>query len=304
MNGDKATQTVGLIGWPVAHSVSPAMFNAAFAALGLNWHYESIPVPPKDLDRTLQTLRKRGLRGFNVTVPHKSAILPHLETIQPEAKTLGAVNTVTTVHEKTTYWEGANTDVEGFQHDLLAHIRPPRPGAQALVLGAGGAARAAVYVLARLGFQVLIASRNPARGLDLIRAVQAGLVQANPAHGKIESTQWRMQFRTLPFDRLGEVHSRVDLIVNCTPLGMWPNVDASPWPESVPLPLDAAVYDMVYRPARTLLLRQADAAGLNAIGGLGMLVRQGAAAFQRWTGQDAPYDIMLAAARQVLVDTE
>jgi shikimate dehydrogenase len=300
VSGDKATQEVGLIGWPVAHSVSPAMFDAAFAALGLNWTYEIFPIQPKDVRSGLQTLRERGLHGFNVTVPHKSAIIPYLNTILPEAKTLGAVNTVTAVHEKTTYWEGTNTDIDGFQHDLLAHIRPPRPGAQALVLGAGGAARAAVYVLARLGFQVLIASRNPAHGLDVIRAVQAGLMLANPARGQIESTQWRMQFRTLPFDRLHEIKNRVDLIVNCTPVGMWPHVDESPWPDKVPLPLDATVYDMVYRPARTRLLRQAEAAGLVGISGLGMLVRQGAAAFRRWTGLEAPYEIMFNAARQML----
>ncbi len=299
MSTAKAAKTVGLIGWPVEHSASPVMFNAAFEALGLNWRYEAFPVPPEKLERTLRDLHARGVLGFNVTVPHKQAILPHLDSILPEARAVGAVNTVTALADPTPIWQGTNTDILGFQRDLLIHLPDPRPGMLALILGAGGAAHAATYVLARLGFQIMIVSRTPGRGLELIRSIQSGLRLGDAEH-PIESTQWRMQIRTMTPDRLAELKTPIDLIVNCTPVGMWPNTEASPWPDGVPFPPTAFVYDMVYRPEQTLLVRQAQATGLNAVSGLGMLVQQGAAAFQRWTGTEAPIALMLDAARQVL----
>ncbi len=299
MRTGKAARTVGLIGWPVEHSVSPAMFNAAFQALGLNWHYEAIAVPPDKLERTLRDLRRQEFVGFNVTVPHKQAILPLLDSILPEARAVGAVNTVTALANPTPLWQGTNTDILGFQRDLLNHLPDPRPGMLALILGAGGAAHAATYVLARLGFQIMIVSRTPGRGLELIRSIQSGL-RANNKNRPLESTQLRMQIRTMSPERLAEFRTPADLIVNCTPVGMWPNTEASPWPAGVPFPPTATVYDMVYRPELTLLVRQAQAAGLHAVSGLGMLVQQGAAAFQHWTGSEAPVDLMLEAARQVM----
>ncbi len=302
MSAEKPGQRVGLIGWPVTHSVSPAMFNAAFAALEMDWRYEAFPVPPQELEHTLDCLREQGVRGLNVTVPHKQAVIPLLDTVQPEAKAVGAVNTITLANDGTARLHGTNTDIVGFLKDLADHVAAPaREGAQALVLGAGGAARAAAYVLARLGYATHIACRNTTRGLELIRDIQAGMA-TNSAHlpQQSETTQWRMQMRTIPWERIGFVAGEVSLIVNCTPVGMWPDVDQTPWPAETPIPAHAMVYDMVYRPLETRFLQQARAAGCQAISGLGMLVWQGAASFRLWTGREAPLDVMLDAAQQAL----
>jgi len=304
VNAQKDTQRVALIGWPVEHSVSPAMFNAAFKALDMSWRYDALPVSADDLEATIKSLRAGQLRGINVTVPHKQAVIPLLDVIRPEAKAVGAVNTITVVGEDVPRLHGTNTDVLGFYKDLTRHLPSPRPHhSQALILGAGGAARAAAYVLATLGYQTFIACRTPAHGLELIRDVQIGLATSNTfIRGQIDSTQWRMQMRTLAWDRIGDIAPSATLIVNCTPVGMWPEVDQSPWPDGVPISPDAIVYDMVYRPRQTRLLQQALAAGAQAISGLGMLVQQGAEAFRIWTGQEAPLEVMYAAARSALTD--
>lgn len=285
----RAIQRVGLIGWPVAHSVSPAMFNAAFTALGLSWRYDAYPIPPEDLAAGFRALQTNGLRGLNVTVPHKRAVIGLLDGIRPEARLIGAVNTIVAVEESgVIHWEGTNTDAAGFHHDLLALVGLPEPGANALILGAGGAARAATIVLARQGYTLTIASRTPERGRQLVNEVRRNL----PAQTEID---------TIPWDDLRLVDlSRIRLIVNCTPVGMWPYGDQTPWPCDLAIPSVAVVYDMVYRPAQTRLMRQALEHGATAYNGLGMLVRQGAAAFALWTGQEAPVDIMLDAARQAL----
>lgn len=296
---------VGLIGWPVEHSVSPAMFNASFQALGMSWQYEAFAVEPRNLERTVTALHNRGIEGFNVTVPHKQAIMELLDIVQPAGRVIGAVNTVSLNRENDVgLWQGTNTDALGFRTDLTACIGEPAPQSNALILGAGGAARAAAYVLADLGYQIHILSRNPARGLELIRDVQSGLTLTahnnNDRNDKIGSTVWRMSMRILPWDRLQHVKVDIHLIVNCTPVGMWPHIDESPWPDEIPIPATAAVYDMIYRPQETKLMQQAKKSGAQAFNGLGMLVQQGAAAFTLWTGRDAPLDMMRTAAQKAL----
>ena len=301
MSAEHETQLVGLIGWPVEHSTSPAMFNAAFASLGINWRYEAFPVQPQQLKQFIQDLRERGLRGVNVTVPHKHAVVDMLDVVPPEIKALGAVNTIQVTQNGLNRLHGTNTDIIGFYRDLTGYVSATPDQSRALILGAGGAARAAAFVLARLGYHLHVACRHPSRGLELIRDVQAGLsVIGSAKRDPIESTHWRMQMLTLPWDRIAAIAPTIDLIVNCTPVGMWPHVDQSPWPEEIPIPREATVYDMVYRPEETKLLRQAKAAGAHAITGLGMLVHQGAESFRLWTGQEPPLDVMLAAARQAL----
>lgn len=270
-----AEQRVGLIGWPVEHSISPAMHNAAFAALGLTeWRYDKMAIPPDVIKLSLRELRQHGYIGVNVTVPHKGAVLPF---VRPDeiAKAIGAVNTIDFRDNR-----GTNTDVSGFMSDLAAHGIDVA-GKRVIVLGAGGAARSAVYGLHQAGAQIAIANRTP----DKARFLAQGLgVDAQVIH-------------------LADVDAlEADLVVNCTTVGMWPRVDESPWPADIALPRGAVVYDMIYRPARTRLMAQAEAAGLQAVGGLGMLVRQGAAAFALWTGQDAPLDVMFAAARAELAE--
>jgi shikimate dehydrogenase len=266
------TERVGLLGWPVEHSVSPAMHNAAFAALGLDWQYDLLPVPPSKLEAEIRRLIKdEGYRGFNVTVPHKQAAfrLPRMCTTSPAANAIGAVNTLV-VHPDGDILDGENTDWRGFAIDLDEH-EVQIAGAPCLILGSGGSARGVVYALEQGGAEsVTLASRRPS---------QPGEISYND---------------------LGDVAPTVDLIINCTPVGMSPDVDRSPWPEDVPFPRDAVLYDLVYNPPFTRLMAQAESAGARVIGGLGMLVWQGALAFELWTGILPPVDVMTEAARAAL----
>jgi shikimate dehydrogenase len=274
---------VGVIGWPVTHSLSPAMHNAAFAALGLaDWRYDLVPVPPDIVGHSLRTLRTEGgYLGVNVTVPLKEAVLAHT---QPDAlaRALGAANTIDFRTGVST-----NTDVGGFIADVQAN-GIALAGARVLVLGAGGAARAAVYGLAQAGAEVMVANRTPERA----QAMLANLALTAGLRG----------VQVLSFAQAAAAGAA--LIVNCTSAGMWPRVESCPWPDDVHLPEGVTVYDMVYRPARTRLMALAEAGGGRAIGGLGMLVRQGAAAFTLWTEQPAPVEVMLAAARAALAAAE
>ncbi|MEP7294296.1 MAG: shikimate dehydrogenase [Chloroflexota bacterium] len=264
------TQRVGVIGWPIEHSLSPAMHNAAFAVLGLEWQYDKMAIPPDIVKLSLREFRDAGFVGLNVTVPHKQAVMPF---VKPDeiAKAVGAVNTID--FRKNT---GTNTDVAGFMGDLTAHGIDPA-GMRVVVLGAGGAARAAVYGLAQVIARIVIVNRTPERARELIdslrvRAITGGVADVADA----------------------------DLIVNCTSVGLSPQVDDSPLPDDTPLKPGVIAYDMIYRPAQTRLMRQVEAAGGRAVGGLGMLVRQGAVAFKIWTGVEPPLDVMFAAAEQQL----
>lgn len=300
---------VGLLGWPVKHSVSPAMFNAAFESLGMDWRYDALPTEPMRLEAVVRGLVGSDLSGVNVTVPHKQAVLRMMDVIDPEARAVGAVNTITVLN--TGSLRGSNTDISGFEGDIKPYLAAARePATRAVVLGAGGAARAAAYVLARLNYPTTIVSRNQTQALELIRDVQvalksigfllnADLDESQPLAGDT-NTKWRMQMLAAPWDRLKQLAPRISVLVNCTPLGMWPQVEESPWPDELVIRPGALVYDMVYRPQQTRLLKQAADAGANAVSGLGMLVKQGAAAFTLWTGQEAPVAVMAAAAQAAL----
>ncbi|MCK6577230.1 MAG: shikimate dehydrogenase [Anaerolineae bacterium] len=264
---------VGAIGWPIEHSLSPAMHNAAFAALGLtNWRYEKMAVPPDVLRHSLNEFRNHGLIGINVTIPHKRAVMPFVKC-DAQARAVGAVNTI---DFRTNI--GTNTDVAGFMDDLAAHGVEVR-GMRAIVLGAGGAARAAVYGLVQAGANVAILNRSPEHAVHLINEMGV-----NADLAILESLR------------------DADLIVNATPVGMSPHVDASPVPDDAVLSAKVILYDMIYRPARTRLMAQVEAAGGVAVGGLGMLARQGAAAFTLWTSVAAPVETMLQAARAALAE--
>jgi len=265
------TERVGLLGWPVAHSVSPTMHNAAFRALGLDWHYELLPVPPDRLADEVARLVAAGYRGFNVTVPHKQAAfrLPGVAAISPAAAAIGATNTLTV--QPGGALAADNTDWQGFAADLRAQGIDVS-GGLCVVLGTGGSARAVVYALQQEGAaQIVLVSRNPGR--------RAGVVS---------------------YDDLAALAPQARLIVNCTPVGMHPHRDRCPWPEGVPFPPGAALYDLVYNPPMTRLMRLARAAGARAIGGLGMLVRQGALSFTQWVSVAPPLAIMAEAARHAL----
>lgn len=265
------TERAGLIGWPVAHSVSPAMHNAAFGALGLDWQYDLLPAPPERFAAAVAAWVAAGYRGFNVTIPHKGAALrlPQVRAISPAAEAIGAANTLTV--EPDGSLTADNTDWRGFADDLAAGGIAVE-GARCLVLGTGGSARAVIYALRAGGAAVITAiSREPGR-----RDSAAG------------------------YGDLARLAPSADLVVNCTPAGMSPDVAASPWPEDVPFPGGAALVDLIYNPPVTRLMADAQAAGARTVGGLGMLVRQGALAFERWTGIAPPLAIMLEAARHAL----
>jgi shikimate dehydrogenase len=277
---------VGLIGWPADYSVSPAMHNAAFEALGLagEWVYELLPTTPNELQERVLSLKERGYVGANVTVPHKQTIMPFMNSIAVSARGVNAVNTVLIENGR---MEGHNTDVYGIRADLEANGVQLK-GLKVLVLGAGGAAHAAVVALSNAGAHVTVVNRHSERAWELFRAVKRGVTS---------------QFNVAVQERaaLERIAPEMGLIINCTPAGMWPvHTQTSPWPNEVPIPSGSTVYDMVYRPETTRFMQQAREAGAAAFGGLGMLVQQGAASFQLWTGQEPSIEVMTEAARQEL----
>jgi len=273
------TTIVGVIGWPVSHSISPSMHNAAFRAMGLDWCYIPLPVSTaraETIGEAVRGLPALGLRGANVTVPHKQAVMPHLDWLTPAAEAIGAVNTIRV--EEDGQLSGDNTDARGFIADLRDH-GVVLEGKRVLVLGAGGSARAIVFGLAEAGStSIAILNRTMQKAQDLAMDIRA----------------------VFPFCRisghdpqqLSRMASEADLIVNCTSLGMTPNVESTPWDDTLSFRADQVVYDLVYSPPQTRLLQKATADGAQAINGLGMLIWQGAIAFERWTGETPPVAVM------------
>jgi shikimate dehydrogenase len=261
---------LGLIGYPLDHSLSSVMQSAALNAAGLDWTYRNLPVSRRGLSRQVEELRAPDWRGANVTLPHKAAVLPLLDEVDPVARAVGVVNCVTNEAGRLV---GSNTDVAAFQQELdklqMAWQRKP-----AWILGAGGAARACAFALLQRRAAVTVICRRPQQGEDL-----AANLQQRPGAS--------LRLRPWSSPTLAEA-PRNALIVNATPLGMWPNAEVSPWPDHVQLPPQATIFDIVYNPPVTALLRRSRAAGLEAVNGMGMLVEQGALAFERWTDRAAP----------------
>ncbi|MBN2548570.1 MAG: shikimate dehydrogenase [Anaerolineales bacterium] len=268
---------LGIIGYPLAHSYSPRLHQAALQDCGLRGKYELHPLPlspgwQQALAELFQRMRQGEMDGLNVTIPHKQAVMPFLDELTPSAQAIGAVNTISHLPSGLL---GDNTDAPGF----LAHLagllsgvweRPAAHAPHALLLGAGGSARAVAYGLAQAGWRVSLAARR------LDQARQVARLCAQDEAGAIPLEQNAL-------DGFLQ-HNEPDLLVNTTPLGMWPQVQDCPWPAGLPLP-QALVYDLVYNPAQTVLLQRARAAGCKASNGLGMLVEQAALSFERWTGR-------------------
>ncbi len=268
---DGKTQLIGLIGYPVAHTLSPAMHNAAAAALGLNITYVPLPVTPERLPDALCGLIALGFRGVNVTVPHKEAVLPHMDAIFPAARVIGAVNTIVVGDGRLT---GFNTDWSGFLSDLERY-RLALYGRDCLVLGAGGSARAVVYALLRRGGRVTIVARRPEQAQRLAAELGAAFPDATPP-------------TTGSLDAAARLAALLDepILINTTPLGMAGEYsEQSPWPDGAPFPSGAFAYDLVYTPRETRFMAQARAAGRQTANGLGMLVGQAAEAFEVLTGR-------------------
>ncbi len=292
---DGRTRLVGLMGWPVEHSFSPRMHNAAFAALGLNWQYVPLPVPPGTLTEAMRGLVALGFRGANVTVPHKRAVLSALTDLDPDAEAVGAVNTLVIERpvDAAPTVVGHNTDVQGFVDALRWGGFDLEAARQVVVVGAGGAARAVVYgLLQATAATITVLNRSPERAERLAVDLGARL----PASGQVSGRAFaRLQADVLDPTTLVSSAQDADLLVNATTVGMWPQVDGTIWPTDVPLPAHLTVCDLVYNPPVTMLLRQARQAGAATIGGMGMLVAQGARAFEHWTGLAAPVAVMRAA---------
>lgn len=273
------TRLTGIIGWPIAHSLSPVMHNAAFAALGLDWSFVPFAVPPERLAEAVRGLSALGVAGFNVTIPHKVAIMPLLDRISPEAELIGAVNVV---DNRDGVMTGYNTDGIGLLAALKEGFGFEPAGKSVLVLGAGGAARAAAAALGSAGAsRIALANRSLESAAGLARALKA----------RLPGTAFDVQELAALAERA--FLEDFDLIVNTTSVGM--AGDAFPGLSLAGLKPGLAVYDMVYAPPVTPLMKEAEACGVPSANGLGMLVAQGEAAFAIWTGSTPPRGCMAQA---------
>lgn len=272
-------RTAGIIGFPVAHSLSPVFQQAAFEHSGLDVRYEPWATPPSALEARVRSLRWPECLGANVTIPHKEAVIPFLDELGGQSARLGAVNTIVNRGGRLF---GFNTDGPGFLAALRNEAAFDPAGARVLLLGAGGAARGIAFALAEARpATIAIWNRSPHRALRLAREVGAAGADAT----------------AVPLPDPGGF----DLVVNCTSIGMHGGgaERASPCRFEGAIP-GALAADIVYRPAETPFLAAAHAAGLRVLGGLPMLIFQGALAFELWTGVPAPTDVMFEAARQAL----
>ena len=272
-------QRLGIIGHPIGHSISPVFQQAALDAIGFDGTYQPWDVAPDEVGEFVAGLRAPGTLGINVTVPHKEAVIPFLDEVDDWASTAGAVNTIVNRDGRLT---GYNTDGIGFLRALREGADFEPRGRDVLVLGAGGSARGVVYALARVGVaQMFIANRT----LERAEGLAALSVDSGAAAEALSLS-----------DAPGAARE-VALIVNCTSMGMvhGPDEDGTPL-SAADIPSNALVNDLVYNPLETPLLREAAKSGAATLGGIPMLVYQGAASFEMWTEQDAPVAVMLEAA--------
>ncbi|PLZ04542.1 shikimate dehydrogenase [Fischerella thermalis WC542] len=280
------TKLLGVIGYPIEHSLSPVMHNAAIAQLGIDYVYLPFPIKPEDLHTAIQGFAAIGVVGFSVTIPHKQAILRSLSAVEPIAQAVGAVNTVI---KKNNSWIGTNTDIEGFLAPLQAHQQNWSQKI-AVILGNGGAARAVVAGCAKLGCaEIHVVGRNVQRLRDFSQSWENSPLQVN-----LNVHRW---------DELPELIPQADLLVNTTPIGMYPKIDESPLSaaEMANLSSQAIAYDLIYTPNPTKFLQQAQQIGVTAIDGLEMLVQQGAAALKIWLQRESvPVDVMRQALQKHL----
>ena len=274
-----AARLAGVIGWPVDHSLSPAMHNAAYRALGLDWVYVGLPVAPGRLVAAVEGLAALGFAGANVTMPHKTEAASLVDELSDDARRLQAVNTVVATSDGLV---GHNTDAPGFARFLRDEVAFDPAGKQILLYGAGGAARACALAVARAGAaEIVVAIREPARAIALLQALEDLPVKVRAIPSMAEATQ-----------------VRADLVVNATPVGAHG--------EELPEPLlgpGTVVVDLLYHVATTPLRVHAREAGAAAFGGLGLLLHQAALSFELWTGRQPPLETMSAAALAALEST-
>jgi len=267
------TKLVGILGWPVEHSLSPAIHNSAFAVCGLDYTYIPLPTQPESLESAVIGLKALGFSGANVTIPHKVAIMPYLDEIDNNAKIIGAVNTVVIKNGRSI---GYNTDAEGFVNALLIK-KTKIHNAKVAILGAGGAARAIVCGLLNHGARKIIAgARNDRKAIEFAKSFN---------DARITGMTWQD-------NGFGSYLQETDILINSTPLGMYPNLNSQPPVIWETVSKHAVVCDIVYNPYRTMFLTSAAKRGHDIVTGDGMLVEQAAIAFELWTGVKAPRQTM------------
>ena len=274
---------VGVFGQPVAENPTGVMQEAGFAAAGLNWRYLNFEVPPEKLGAAMQALDALGMRGINLTIPHKVAVIEHLDGLSPEARAIGAVNTVRIEDGRKI---GENTDGKGFLRGVRADAGMDPAGKRIVMLGAGGAARAIGTELLLAGASdLLVVNRSIDRGERMaadLRAATSGSVSFEPWDGRYA------------------VPGSCDLFVNATSIGLYPDVDAMPPVDLSSARSDMLVADAVFNPPETRLLASARKLGLPTLDGLSMLVYQGVIAFEMWTGLSPDEAAMKSALRRAL----
>jgi len=276
-------ELVACFGQPVAENPTGVMQEAAFRALGLNWRYLTIEVPPAKLGDAITGVRAMGFRGLNLTIPHKVAVMQHLDVISPDAAVIGAVNTV---RREGVRLIGENTDGKGFLRGVHNDAGVDPGGKRVVVLGAGGAARAIATELALAGAaEIVVVNRSAARAEAMVRDLMAA------ANVPIVYHEWRDQWR---------VPAETELLVNATSIGLFSDVDAVPPVDLSDARADLLVADVVFNPPETRLLAAARRQGLRVLDGLSMLVYQGVIGFEMWTGQHPPEDVMKRALARAL----
>ena len=269
----------GSFAMPAAENPTVAMIEAAFRHHGLNWRYINVEVAPEALGDAVRGARAMGWRGFNCSIPHKVAVIEHLDGLGESARIIGAVNTIVRRGEALI---GENTDGKGFVRALRGVCDPA--GQRVVLFGAGGAARAVAVELALAGVaQVTVVNRDPGRGQALARLV------ADRTPAAAEYQPWQGRFR---------IPEGTGIVVNATSIGLWPDVEATPEIDHDTLTPDMVVADGIHNPPRTTLLQAAEARGCRTADGLGMLVGQGVIGLKYWTGIDADAAVM----RQALLD--
>jgi shikimate dehydrogenase len=270
------------MGFPVSHSLSPVMHNAAIAAMGLDYVYVPFPIPVADLPAAIAGLKAiQSVQGFNLTIPHKVEVIPLLDQVMPIALSVGAVNTVKRVGDR---WVGTNTDVAGFL-EPLKQLKCDWKTMPAVILGSGGAAKAVVAACLELGCPIIhVVGRDPKK--------------IKKFHGTMTSQLHDFNLRVHPWTSIPHLLEIAGIIINATPIGMAsdPNTPISEV-EMALLPDSAIAYDLIYTPRPTKFLQIAAARGLKAIDGLEMLINQGAIALEFWLDRPVPIEIM----RQALI---
>ena len=269
---------LGVIGYPLKHTLSPPMHNEALKHTGIEGVYKAIEILPENLEQNINNLVKTGYKGFNVTIPFKIEIIKYLNYITDEAKAVGAVNTVLINKDGTL--SGDNTDIYGFKSAFTKEDSEYLKGKNAAVIGSGGAARASGAALIQMQLKIVnIITRYPANAQETVK------ILTDYSEGKL----------SISAKTIDEVNfNSIDILINASPLGMYPDESKSPVDKNQlgKMVEGSIVYDLIYRPQKTMLLDMAERKGLKIYGGTDMLVLQGAKAFELWTGKKPPVDIM------------